>query len=124
MEYSDEYACIRIHSYSRITDVNGDFSELEEKFNINYKHPELLRQAFIPRSYLNENPNLGVSHNERLEFLGDAVLELIVTEALFEKFPEKPEGELTSLRAALVNSKMLSEVAVTLRLNDFLLLSR
>ncbi|KKU51293.1 MAG: Ribonuclease 3 [Parcubacteria group bacterium GW2011_GWA2_47_10] len=115
------FASIRI---SRITNVNGSLSHLEEKLGLTFNNPELLRQAFVHRSYLNENPNLGMSHNERLEFLGDAVLELIVTEALFAKFPEKPEGELTSLRAALVNSKMLSEIAVILSLNDFLLLSR
>jgi ribonuclease-3 len=83
-----------------------------------------LLQALTHRSFLNENPSFRVGHNERLEFLGDAVLELVVTEALYEKFPEKPEGELTSLRAALVNSKMLAEVSAELGINGFLLLSR
>ena len=83
-----------------------------------------MRQALTHRSYLNENPSSILGHNERLEFLGDAVLELVVTENLYQKFPEKPEGELTSLRAALVNSKMLAEVAVEIDINDFLLLSR
>ena len=76
------------------------------------------------RSYLNENPHFRLSHNERLEFLRDAVLELVVTELLFAKFPEKPEGELTSLRAALVNSKMLADVSQRVGLNEYLLLSR
>ena len=81
-------------------------------------------QALTHRSYLNEKPDFKVGQNERLEFLGDAVLELVVTEKLYQKFPERPEGELTSFRAALVNSKMLSEVSVDIGLNDFLLLSR
>ncbi len=81
-------------------------------------------QALTHRSYLNENPSFRVGQNERLEFLGDAVLELVVTENLYQQFPEKPEGDLTSFRAALVNSKMLSDVSVELGINEFLLLSR
>lgn len=81
-------------------------------------------QAFTHRSYLNENPDFYLSHNERLEFLGDAVLELVVTEYLYQKYPEKSEGELTNWRAALVNAKMLSSLAQELDFNDFLLLSR
>ena len=85
---------------------------------------DLLLQALTHRSYLNENPDFALGHNERLEFLGDAVLELIVTEELYARFPDKPEGELTSFRAALVNSNMLAEVASLINVNDFLLLSR
>ncbi len=73
---------------------------------------------------MNENPNSNLDHNERLEFLGDAVLELIITEHLFEKYPKKTEGELTNWRAALVNAKILSEIAHQLELNDYLLLSK
>jgi len=73
---------------------------------------------------LNENPDFGLDQNERLEFLGDAVLELVVTEYLYKEFPQKAEGELTNWRAALVNAKMLTKVAETLGFNDFLLLSR
>ncbi len=101
-----------------------EFSNLEKKFNLAFKNKKLLEHAFVHRSYLNENPNFHLSHNERLEFLGDAVLELVVTEYLYEKYPERPEGELTSWRAALVNAKMLSEIAHELGFNDFLLLSR
>mgnify|MGYP001592566936 FL=1 len=101
-----------------------NLSQFEDKFSIKFNNQDLLRQALTHRSYLNENPSSVLGHNERLEFLGDAVLELVVTEALYQKFPEKPEGELTSLRAALVNSKMLAEVAVEIDINDFLLLSR
>jgi ribonuclease-3 len=84
----------------------------------------LLVQALTHRSYLNENPHFELGHNERLEFLGDAVLELAVTEELYARFPDKPEGELTSYRAALVNSAMLSAIATDLAMNDYLLLSR
>ncbi len=97
---------------------------LEKSLGLSFSNKDLLLQALTHRSYLNENPDSRTGHNERLEFLGDAVLELVVTEALYEKFPDKPEGELTSFRAALVNAKMLSDVAVDIKINDFLLLSR
>lgn len=101
-----------------------DFSILEKQLNLEFNNKRLLKQAFCHRSYLNENPQSDLENNERLEFLGDAVLELIVTEELFEKYPNKPEGELTNWRASLVNAKMLSETARELSLNDYLLLSR
>ena len=101
-----------------------DFSRLEKELNFSFRNRDLLIQAFCHRSYLNENPDFYLSHNERLEFLGDAVLELVVTEYLYQKYPQKPEGELTAWRAALVNAKMLSKVAKTLGFNDFLLLSK
>ncbi len=101
-----------------------ELGQLEKKLSLKFRSEDLLFQALTHRSYLNENPSFRVGHNERLEFLGDAVLELVVTEALYARFPEKPEGELTSFRAALVNAKMLSDVAVDLGINDFLLLSR
>jgi len=101
-----------------------DFSPLEKKLNLNFKNKDFLIQAFCHRSYLNENPDFYLSHNERLEFLGDAVLELVVTEYLYQKYPEKSEGELTNWRAALVNAKILSVVSQDLGFNDFLLLSR
>jgi ribonuclease III len=101
-----------------------DFSLLEKKLNLKFKNKDLLIQAFCHRSYLNENPDFYLNHNERLEFLGDAVLELIVTEEIYQKYPKKPEGELTNWRAALVNAKMLSKVSKDLGFNDFLLLSR
>ncbi len=100
-----------------------DFSQLEKKLGISFNNKELLTKAFVHRSYLNENPDFNISHNERLEFLGDAVLEHIVTDYLFLKYPEKTEGELTNLRAALVNANMLSFMAKGLGFNDYLLLS-
>jgi len=101
-----------------------DFEKFEKKLGLDFKNKQLLTQAFVHRSYLNENPDFGLEQNERLEFLGDAVMELIVTEDLYKKYPEKAEGELTNWRAALVNAKMLTSVAEKLGFNDFLLLSR
>ena len=100
-----------------------DFSLFEKKIGIYFKNKDFLVHAFCHRSYLNENPDFYLGNNERLEFLGDAVLELIVTIYLYEKYPKKSEGELTNWRAALVNSKMLSEVSRELGFNDYLLLS-
>ncbi len=101
-----------------------DFSLLEKKLKIKFKNKDLLIQAFVHRSYLNENPDFYLFHNERLEFLGDAVLELAVTEYLFKEYPKKDEGDLTNWRAALVNAKILSEISEELGFNDFLLLSK
>ncbi|HOK00788.1 MAG TPA: ribonuclease III [Candidatus Pacearchaeota archaeon] len=101
-----------------------DFSLLEKKLNLNFLNKDLLVQAFVHRSFLNENPDFKLSNNERLEFLGDAILEHIVTEYLFKNYPDKSEGELTIWRAALVNAKMLSKIANDLGFNDFLLLSQ
>jgi len=101
-----------------------DFSKLQKKIGIRFKDEELLKTSLVHRSYINENPKFPLSHNERLEFLGDAVLELIVTRYLFDKFPQKREGELTSLRSSLVNSKELSRIAQKLNLDRFLYLSK
>lgn len=101
-----------------------NFLQFEKKLNITFKNKNLLKQAFLHRSYLNENKGLKMDHNERLEFLGDAVLELAVTEYLYNKYPKKPEGDLTSYRAALVNTSTLSTIATGLSMNDYLLLSK
>lgn len=101
-----------------------DFRKFEEKTNIFFKDKGLLEQAFIHRSYINENSGLKLSHNERLEFLGDAVLELIVTDYLFNKYPDRDEGELTAYRSALVNAVIISEVANDIGMNEYLLLSK
>jgi|SRR3989344_4506550 len=101
-----------------------DFSLFEKKMGLSFKNKDLLTQAFVHRSYLNENPKFALPQNERLEFLGDAVLELVVTEYLYKEYPEKAEGELTNWRAALVNAKMLALVAEELGFDNFLLLSR
>jgi ribonuclease-3 len=101
-----------------------DFGLLEKKLNVEFQNKDLLIQSFVHRSYLNENPDFHLSHNERLEFLGDAILEYVITEYLYKEYPDKTEGELTVWRAALVNAKMLSKVAYDLGFNDFLLLSQ
>ncbi|MBU4332607.1 ribonuclease III [Patescibacteria group bacterium] len=100
-----------------------DFSSLEKKLGVKFKNQDLLKQALVHRSYLNENSGFKLSHNERLEFLGDAVLELVVTEHLYKKYPN-PEGELTNWRASLVNSNMLAELAQEVKLEEYLYLSR
>jgi ribonuclease-3 len=101
-----------------------DFSTFEQKTNIFFKNKKLLEQAFIHRSYINENSGSKLSHNERLEFLGDAVLELIVTDYLYNKYPDHNEGDLTAYRSALVNAVIIGEVAQELKMNDYLLLSK
>jgi len=101
-----------------------NFGEFEKKTNIVFKNKKLLEQAFIHRSYINENNGLKLSHNERLEFLGDAVLELIVTDFLYNKYPDNNEGDLTAYRSALVNTITIGDVALELGMNNFLLLSK
>ncbi len=100
-----------------------DFENLEKKLNVKFKNKDLLKQAFCHRSYLNENPDFYLQNNERLEFLGDAVLELVVTEYLFHNY-ENSEGELTNWRAALVNAQSLAELSAELGFDDYLLLSK
>src|ERR1700722_12711699 len=101
-----------------------DFAKFETRMGHSFNDKRLLQAALTHRSYLNENREAGREHNERLEFLGDAVLELVVTEFLFAKYPDKPEGDLTAYRAALVNTQSISDAAQKLGMNDFLLLSR
>ncbi len=101
----------------------SDLSQLEKELAITFRDKNLLKQACVHRSYLNENPSFPLDHNERLEFLGDAVLELVVTEYLYNTYPD-PEGELTNWRAALVNAKMMAIVAKNLNIEDYLYLSR
>lgn len=100
------------------------FSDFEKKIKVVFKDKDLLKQSFTHRSYINENGPTSISHNERLEFLGDAVLELIVTDFLYRKYPNYTEGELTALRSALVNAIIISEVASQIGMNDYLLLSK
>jgi ribonuclease-3 len=100
-----------------------DFSKLEQKLKTTFANQELLKQAMVHRSYLNEHPDFHLDNNERLEFLGDAVLELVVTEYLYNHYPNS-EGELTNWRASLVNSKMLATLAQRLDFGEYLYLSR
>ncbi len=105
-------------------DNKKQFEEFAEKISIKFNNINLLKQALTHRSYINENAGVDTGHNERLEFLGDAVLELVVTDFLYEKYPEKTEGELTAYRAALVNTQSISRVATDLGANEYLLLSK
>lgn len=101
-----------------------DFNIFEESIGIIFSDKEILKRAFTHRSYINENPRSGLSHNERLEFLGDAVLELVVTDHLFRAYPDHTEGDLTAYRSALVNAVVAAEVAQDLNMNEYLLLSK
>lgn len=101
-----------------------DFVKLATSLGLSFKNLDLLAEALTHRSFLNENRGLVKRHNERLEFLGDAVLELAVTHFLYAKFPDKAEGELTAYRAALVNTFSLAEAAQRIKVNDYLLLSK
>lgn len=100
-----------------------NLAPLEKTLGVVFANQDILHQALVHRSYLNENPDFALDHNERLEFLGDAVLELVVTDYLFRHY-DLPEGELTNLRAAVVKGEMLSRIAEELGLNEYLFLSR
>ncbi len=101
-----------------------DLDQFSKIIGIKFKDSDLLLEGLTHRSYLNENTRWHLPHNERLEYLGDAVLELAVTEELFGKFPNYPEGQMTVLRAALVNYQNLASVARDIKLHDFILMSR
>jgi len=101
-----------------------DFTIFEQNAGVTFNDKKLLKQAFVHRSYINENKEAGLEHNERLEFLGDAVLELVITDYLYQKYPDKTEGDMTSYRSALVNATTCAEVATKLGVNDFLILSK
>ena len=105
------------------SEIMKDISNLQDIIKYKFKDEKLLQQALVHRSYLNENPNFELDHNERLEFLGDAVLELVVTDYLYANY-KNPEGELTNWRAALVNATNLATTARELEIEEFLYLSR
>jgi len=101
-----------------------DWNDCQKNLGISFHQKSLLEQAFVHSSYLNENPDFAWPSNERLEFLGDAILNFIVTEKLYEEFPKLPEGELTGIRASLVCRDTLAGLASSLKLGDWLLLGR
>ena len=101
-----------------------NYEKFAAHIGVAFEDITLLREAFTHRSYLNEHKNTNLKHNERLEFLGDAVLELVMTEYLFAKYPDEPEGKLTAYRSALVNTNSISDAATAWGMNDYLLLSR
>src|ERR1700722_8798372 len=98
-------------------------SEFQQEIGVEFKDMALLERAFIHRSYINEHPKNGLEHNERLEFLGDAVLELVVTDFLYRTYPN-PEGDLTNWRSALVKTESLAEIAEKLEIAQYFKLSR
>jgi len=104
--------------------MNDKLKKLQKKIGIKFKNKKLLNQALIHRSYLNETKNKNLKSNERLEFLGDAVLEHWTTKELFNSFPDLPEGILTNLRAAIVCTNSLAEAAADISLGDYLYLSK
>jgi ribonuclease-3 len=98
--------------------------DFEEVIGVSFSNASLIEQAFTHRSFLNEHKGETLGHNERLEFLGDAVLELATTDRLYRAYPDAPEGELTAYRAALVNTQSLASIAEELKLNEFIKLSK
>jgi ribonuclease-3 len=104
--------------------MNRDLVELQKRIGVSFQNENFLKEACTHRSYLNENTSWPIPHNERLEFLGDAVLELVITEKLFKKYPHEDEGRLTSIRAALVNYVSLASSARDILLDDYLYMSK
>lgn len=105
-------------------EIKESLEKLQTRLGVRFEELEHLLVAITHRSYLNEHREATQEHNERYEFLGDAVLELVVTDFLFHKYPEKPEGELTAIRAALVNTISIADASSNLGINEFLLLSK
>ncbi len=101
-----------------------DFNEFANNIGYPFNNVDILREAFTHRSYLNEHRGISWFHNERLEFLGDAVLELVITEYLYNKYTKENEGRLTAYRSALVNTNSISDAASELKMGDYLLLSK
>lgn len=121
--FVNETFLIDLHTLGILCIKAMDIKAFSRTCGITIVNPDLFIEAMTHRSYLNENKEHKYAHNERLEFLGDAVLELIVTEYLFQKF-NNPEGELTAWRAALVNGEMLATVAREIGIENFLLMSK
>jgi len=101
-----------------------DWQELQQAIGITFRDVSLLQQAFIHSSYINENPGSQLSDNERLEFLGDAILSFVIAEVLYGEFTQFGEGELTEIRISLIRQETLAEVASTLKLGDYILLGK
>jgi len=100
-----------------------NFKKFEKILGFKFENEDLLKSSVVHRSYLNEHKSFNIEHNERLEFLGDAVLELVVTDYLYNHYPN-PEGELTNWRAALVNAKILADISRSLEIEEFLYMSK
>jgi len=102
----------------------ADLAALQQTLVVWFNQPSLLEQALIHSSYINENPDFAPTSNERLEFLGDAILGFIVAEELYQRFPQLSEGEMTKLRSSLVRRDTLSRIAKNINLGDYLYLGR
>jgi len=102
---------------------NNNLPLFEKRLGLKFKNKDIFKQALVHRSYLNEHPEFNLDHNERLEFLGDAVIELIITKFLYYNF-NNPEGDLTSFRSSLVNTKTLAKIARKINLDEYLFLSK
>ncbi|MFA5374848.1 MAG: ribonuclease III [Dehalococcoidia bacterium] len=101
-----------------------DITKLEDTLRISFRDSVLLQQALVHRSYLNENPDFELQSNERMEYLGDSMLSVVVAEKLYKDYPDLPEGDMTKLRSALVRRETLSRIAQHLNLDDYLYLGR
>ena len=101
-----------------------ELESLEARLGVTFNDPSLLQQSLVHRSYVNENPETSLADNERLEFLGDALLGLVVAEELYRRFPHLSEGQLTRMRSSLVRKESLARVSAALNLGDYLLLGR
>ena len=101
-----------------------DLAALQQTLGIRFNHPSLLEQALVHSSYVNENPGIATTSNERLEFLGDAILGFIIAEELYRRFPQLSEGEMTRLRSSLVRRDALSRMARAISLGNYLYLGR
>ncbi len=101
-----------------------NWRSLQHNIGVSFKDMSLLHQTFIHSSYVNENPESTISDNERLEFLGDALLDFIITEKIYHDFPQMPEGEMTEIRVSLIREETLAQIASSLNLGDYLYLGK
>lgn len=104
--------------------MSNTYKDIEEKLGVSFSNESLLEEACTHRSFVNEHPEYKGNHNERLEFLGDAVLELVVTEFLFSKYPSLDEGTLSGVRAWIVNTQSLAKSAESIQLEHYLRTSK
>lgn len=102
----------------------NNYNDIEKKLGVIFKNKDILNTALIHRSYINENRGKNLENNERLEFLGDSVLELIISDYIYTKYPTKPEGELTAIRSAIVRTESLADESRKLDVGQYLLMSR
>ena len=102
----------------------SNIHDIQSALGIAFRNPSLLQQAFVHTSYINENPDAAIHDNQRMEFLGDAVLTMIFAELLYKEFPDLPEGKLTELRISLIRQEKLAEKAAALKLGDYMVLGK